>query len=98
MTTYILSKRKNLDKILIERFKYNYNYNIVIMQLFEKKEIPKKEGIVIQIKTKNYKAGDSTLSMTVYGESVPVAFGRIKNLYESLSNSTEEEVLIRHKK
>ena len=68
------------------------------MQLFEKKEVVKKEGIVIQIKKKNYKAGDPTLSMTVYGESVPVAFGRIKNLYEALSNSTEEEVLIRHKK
>jgi hypothetical protein len=58
----------------------------------------KKEGIVIQIKTKNYRTGDPTLSMTVYGESVPVAFGRIQNLYEKLSTSTEDEVVIRHKK
>jgi hypothetical protein len=69
------------------------------MQLYFNEKNIVEDGVVIQIKKKNYKSGtNKTKSMTIYGEEVEIAFGRIYNLYEKLSTSTEDEVLIRHKK
>jgi DNA-binding transcriptional regulator YhcF (GntR family) len=61
------------------------------MQIYKQKE-----GIVIQIKKTNRKKGDKTLSMTVYGEDLNIAFGRIQDLYENLAKY--EEINIRHKR
>ena len=63
------------------------------MQIYNNK---KEDGIIIQIKKKNYTKGEKSKSITIYGENINIAFGRITDLYEKLSNN--QEITIRHKK
>ena len=87
---YIYWIKKTLKKIYRKIYIYE-KYNNYIMQIYKQKE-----GIVIQIKKTNRKKGDKTLSMTVYGEDLNIAFGRIQDLYENLAKY--EEINIRHKR